>query len=538
MKNSIIKSYSVWLNEALNVHEATGSDPNAMYQAGDRAGLVTLAQQQDSAEVKAHPAYAAVMEWWKQGQGDLNLIKSIIKQGSARKTDKMRSLKSIYYWTGSGAAGKMTAYLSNFYKVTDSIERNGERLGLDQAKLAGLKEAVAKLKELQAQGFVLKNIQLLGAFIPSAFTDNKYTDQKIADIAAELDKPAPNERIIRLLKAWRVAYYSGSSDLEKDPKSSMTWLEAQRTNPQTVGTYWVASTQLNDEGKKALLDLFKQRADAYVARKQKAGTTIDFNKAVMAATDLYIGPKNEKITVKVDAEAPQAAPPPAVFSYPIDPKGDENSPNFKKGLSMFPDDGVTVKPEVLAEINATVKLAVDTIKTSGGTITAVSTWGYSSTSKVSTNYKSANGQTGNPALAQDRLASINKALADAIAANGITVAPTVDAARNVADPNRGPEWTQKDIVDPKWGKPGARTQEYQDTYSPWRFSIGFFSLTYTVPQKPETEVTAIAIPSGEWKGHISWADESITITLPRIAPMLPSNPKAPKKGGPLKCPTF
>ena len=538
MKNSIIKSYSVWLNEALNVHEATGSDPNAMYQAGDREGLVGLAQQQDSADVKAHPAYAAVMEWWKQGQGDLNLIKSIIKQGSSRKADKMRSLKSIYYWTGSGSASKMTAYLSNFYKVTDSIERNGERLGLDQAKLAGLKEAVAKLKELQAQGFVLKNIQLLGAFIPSAFTDNNYTDQKISDIAAELDKPAPNERIVKLLKTWRVAYYSGSTELEKDPKSSITWLEAQRTNPQTVGNFWSASTQLNDEGKKALLDVFKQKADAYVIRKQKAGTTLDLTKAIMAATDLYIGPKNEKITVKVDAETQQAAPPPAVFSYPIDPKGDENSPNFKKGLSMFPDDGITVKPEVLAEINATVKLAVDTIKAAGGTVTAVSTWGYSSTSKVSTNYKSANGQTGNPALAQDRLASINKALADAIAANGITVAPTVDAARNVADPNRGPEWTQKDIVDPKWGKPGARTQEYQDTYSPWRFSIGFFSLTYTIPQKPETEVTAIAIPSGEWKGHISWADESITITLPRIAPMLPGNPKAAKKGGPLKCPTF
>ena len=63
-------------------------------------------------------------------------------------------------------------------------------------------------------------------------------------------------------------------------------------------------------------------------------------------------------------------------------------------------------------------------------------------------------------------------------------------------------------------------------------------MTYTIPKKPETEVSATAIPSGEWKGHMSWADENITITIPRIAPMWSTNPKPAKKGGPLKCPTF
>ena len=537
MKNSIIKSYSTWLNEALRVHEAEGSDPSAMYQAGDRKGLVALAQTNDSAEIKAHPAYASVMEWWKNGSGNMGLIKSIIKQGSARKTDATRSLKSIYYWSGAGSSGKASTNLTDFYKVSDSIVRNGERLGLDQAKLTGLTAAVQKLKALQSTGFVPKTGMVLGAFIPGAFTDNKFDTLKISDIAAELDKPEPNAQLTRLLKTWRVAYYS-QAELGQDPKSSMDFLEKARLDPAQVNNYWAASTQLNDENKKALLDLFQQKADAYVARKQKAGVQIDMPKAILASTDLYIAPKNEKITVKIDTTVPQAAPPPLVFSYPVDPKGDENSADFKKGLSLFPDDGVTVKPEVVAEINAAVKQAIDAVKTAGGTITAASTWGYSSTSKVTSKYAAANGATGNPALAQDRLASINKALSEAIAANGVTVTPTINTAKNIADPNRGPDWTAKEMADPKFGKPGARTPEYEATYGPWRFSICFFSFTYEIPQKPETEVLATATPSGEWKGHISWADESISITIPPIRFKLPGMPSMPKPGGPLKCPTF
>jgi hypothetical protein len=537
MKNSIIKSYSDWLTESLGLHEAEGSDSTSMYQAGDRKGLVALAQTADSAQIKAHPAYAAVMEWWKNGSGNLGLIRSILKQGSARKTDTTRSLKSIYYWSGTGSSGQATANLTDFYKVSDSIVRNGQRLGLDQTKLTGLATAVRKLKELQPKGFVPKTVQVLGALIPGALVDNKFDTLKISDIAADLDKPKPNDQLVRVLKAWRVAYYS-TSELGKDPKSSIDWLEQMRTNPDQVNNYWAASTQINDENKKALLDLFQQKAEAYVARKQKAGVQLDMPKAIMAATDLYIAPQNEKITVKVDTTVPQAAPPPLVFSYPEDPKGDETSPNFKKGLSMFPDNGVAVKPEAIAEINAAVEQAVDAVKSAGGTITAISTWGYSSTSRVPSKYRSANGKTGNAGLAQDRLASINKALADAIAASGITVVPTVNTAKNREDPERGPVWTAKEMADPKFGKPGARTPEYEAIYSPWRYSMCFLSFTYEVPQKPETEVLATATPSGEWKGHISWADESISIKIPRIRFSLPSMPTMPAPGGPLKCPKF
>jgi hypothetical protein len=537
MKNSIIKSYSTWLNEALRVHEAEGSDPSAMYQAKDRKGLVALAQTNDSAEIKAHPAYASVMEWWKNGSGDMGLIKSIIKSGSARKTDTARSLKSIYYWSGAGSSDRASTYLSNFYKVSDSIVRNGERLGLDQAKLSGLSEVIQKLKELQAKGFVPNTKIVLGTFIPGALTDNKYTDQKISDIATELDKPAPNERILRLLKMWRVAYYS-REELGQDPKSSMDFLEKARLDPAQVNNYWAASTQLNDENKKALLDQFQKRADAYVARKQKAGVQIDMPKAILAATDLYIAPKNEKITVTVDTTVAQPAAAPIVFSYPADPKGNENSPEFQKGKNMFPDDGVTLTPTAITEMNAAVKEAVDAIKATGATIKSITTWGYASTSQVNSQYKSPNGKTGNAGLADDRLAAINKGLADALKAVGVTVVPTIDAAQNKPDPNRGPAWTTKEMNDPKFGKPGARTQEYEDNYASWRFSIGFISFICEIPQEPQRTVAATATPSGEWNNYIGWDDESISISLPPLKIRFPGIPKTPATGGRLKCPTF
>jgi hypothetical protein len=202
---------------------------------------------------------------------------------------------------------------------------------------------------------------------------------------------------------------------------------------------------------------------------------------------------------------------------------------------------VTIQPTAQAELAATVKSAVDAVKAAGGTITAVSTWGYASTSQVGTTYKSADKTSkkeNNVALANDRLASINSALAAALTENGITIAPTVDA-KNLAEPNRGPDWTDKDKTDAKWGKPGARTPEYQATYGPWRYAVAFFQLTYTITSTEPTPVKSTATPSGEWNSVITWSDESFQIELPRIQ-FGTALPKVPmyKGGSSTACPIF
>jgi hypothetical protein len=332
---------------------------------------------------------------------------------------------------------------------------------------------------------------------------------------------------------------NASKELMVDPLTSAKFLIAQRTNKATVSQYWIASMSLSDTEKKSMLDNFKAKAEAYAARKKDPNVT--FDKAILVATNLYIAPKNEKITVVAGTPAAPAAPVVQAFSYPESANGNAKSPAFQKGLQLFPDDGVTIQPTAQAELAATVKSAVDAVKAAGGTITAVSTWGYASTSQVGTTYKSADKTSkkeNNVALANDRLASINSALAAALTENGITIAPTVDA-KNLAEPNRGPDWTDKDKTDAKWGKPGARTPEYQATYGPWRYAVAFFQLTYTITSTEPTPVKSTATPSGEWNSVITWSDESFQIELPRIQ-FGTALPKVPmyKGGSSTACPIF
>ena len=536
MKHSIIKSYAVWLNESLAVQEAeTPGDPTTLFKKQDRAGLVALAQSKDSEQVKSHPAYAAVMEWWKQGQGDLNLIKSILKRPKAKKADRKHSLESIYSWASGGAKGTGDEKIAAFYAAADSIVRNSDKLvklGVDSAKIASLKDAVAKLKESSAK----EGMTLFAGFdklLPAALVDNKFsTDKGTVAVSSELDKPEPKPALVKVLlsKRWT-----------QDPKAGIDELEKIKIDPANVNKFWKASSTLDDAAKIELLNLFQQKATTYIAKQQKAGKTLTLTDAIKIASDLYIVPKGQMISITFDSEAetpPQ--PEPLHFSYPEDPNGNEASEEFKKGLSMFPDNGITVTPEALAGIQSTVKNAVDAVKAAGGEITAVKTWGYSSTSKVSTNYKSASG-TGNEALAKDRLASINKALADSIAAAGITITPTVDAESNLADPNRGPEWTDAQRTDTaKWGTPGARTKEYEDTYGKWRFASAFFTIEYKIVPKVEPfPVAGTPTPSGKWDGLINWQDEGFKFPPIRIPGGGKPKTKKPRtKRSKTACPVF
>lgn len=207
MKHSIIKSYAGWLNESLALQEAeTPGDPTTLFKKQDRAGLVALAQSKDSEQVKPHPAYAAVMEWWRQGQGDLNLIKSILKRPKAKKADRKHSLESIYSWASGGAKGTGDEKLAAFYAAADSIVRNSDKLvklGVDSAKIANLKYAFTKLKESSTKGMTI--FADFDKLLPAALVDNKFsTDKGTVAVSSELDKPVPKPALVKVIisKRW------------------------------------------------------------------------------------------------------------------------------------------------------------------------------------------------------------------------------------------------------------------------------------------------------------------------------------------------
>lgn len=535
MKTQIIKSYANWLNENLIIAEAEGVDVNALYKAGDRAKLIEAAMAVDSPEVKAHPAYAATMEWWKRGGADLNLFKSLVKRGSERKADQKNSLKSAYYWAGSGSNVNMGATLATFYKVADSIIANAAKLGVDTAKIEGLKAAVAGLKTDQQRGFLPKRREILGAILPLNLIDGTTSiDGKEVDVIAGITSATPNPRLVNMLKTWRIGYY-GSPELAKDPATSYQTLKTYQADPAKSNDFWQSGISLSSAQKIELLNTIQQKADAYVLKHKE----VDMPKAISIAADLYIAPKAEQITVTVEEAPTPETPKPITVSYPGAPKSDDDA-NSKKGQSLFPDNGVTVTPQANTELNEVVKAAVDTVKAAGGTITAVKTWGYAGTSKVGTNYTSATG-AGNPALATDRLTAINTTLAQALTANGVSVTPVIDATRNKANPNQGPDWTDADKANSaKYGTPGARTEEYNKTYGPYRFAIAFMELIFTVTPDKKTQPAATATPSGTWKVLMNWVGESISITFPplRVGGFHSAAPKVGSIGSRMKCPEF
>lgn len=518
----IIKDFSTWrLFEA-----AEPQDPAALYKAGNRAGLMALAQVNDSAALKAKPGYAAIIKWWTDGHGDLSFLKSFVKGGDEKRADAQQSLDSAYYWAGSGSNANLATLYNTFIKELDATVkakptvdawiRNQTLLNpANQAKYStawidGLADIKSKLDAEKAKGFIIKKDGMTRVF-PLGFSDNLMDNKELP------------ENVLRMLAQFK-------------PSETADAVIANKKS------YFIASISLSETDKLEILDSFAAKAKAW-ADKKPGSETIE--SAIAKATDLYIGPRN--LEIKVSKPAAPATPQPvtASFSYPENPNGDEKSDAFKKGLQMFPDDGTAIGATASAQLKASVNDAVSKIQAAGGAITGVKTFAWASTSRVPTKYGSAD-NTWNPEnnvrLANDRLAAINAALAAAISESGVKVAPTVDAENNTAFPNQGPDWgdTQRNDV-AKYGKPGARTQAYQDEYGKWRFASAFFVFTYTITPVNPKPVATQATPIGNWKALIYWEDESITIRIPKISfgSSYTSTPKpktAVRKG--LPCPTF
>ena len=266
---------------------------------------------------------------------------------------------------------------------------------------------------------------------------------------------------------------------------------------------WTASVKLDEAAKAKLLDAIKAKADEYASKKQDK-TAIEL---IGTASDLYVMPSSSRIE-----EVPPtiAVGPPKTGSYPADANGDAESEAFKLGKAFFPDDGVTLTQTAVDGINAAVKASVEAIRsTPDAKINKVTVWGYSSTSKVPTSYKSGSterSQDNNQALAEDRLKAINAALVEAFKNAGVEVEPTTDETKNKADANRGPEWGDAQRANKeKYGEPGKRTDAYEKEYGDYRYARAFYNIEYETSEKP----ISTYVPVGEWKAVVSWDSESI-----------------------------
>jgi len=486
VKNSPILNYKSWLVESARVLEAVSSDPMTLFNNKDASGLVAYAAANDSADVKAHEAYASVMDWWNRGKGKGG---PLLKAGGERKGDREQSLKSLYYWAGASTGGDIPKSINQFFAVADAIVAN-PNLGTSQ----DFKDAIASLKKEQQLGFVLRQFSDLQTIISTTLINDVNSPAKIKAIAAN-----STDLLLPTIKQ----SFNGNS------LATVNNLIAKKSDAKT----WTSSLKLDDSTKLALLTSFKDKAKAHADTKG-----IDLNEAIDQASDLYIAPKSEKLQVST---TPAGEPTnfTVTYSYPPDAEGNAESEEFKQGLQLFPDDGATIKEDAKAALNESVKKAVDAVKTANGEITGVRTWGFSGTSKVPTAYKSADEKystENNVTLADDRLSAINTALAEALTENGIIVTPTVSG--NTAEPNRGPEWGDDQRKDTeKYGTSKSRTATYEAEYGPYRYARAFFEITYKSTGRNSVVPQELVTPVGSWNALINWGGEAFKIKLPSIS---------------------
>lgn len=511
MTQRIIKDFSSW--KLFEADEAPGQpagqpDPIALYNAGDRKGLMALAEANDSPEIKAKPGYQAIINWWKQGHGDLSFWKSIVKDSDSVRADASLSLKSAFYWGGSSTNVRATERFVKTLKKIDTViaakakidawiqsKPETARARYSTAWIDALAAAKPRIEESKAKGLLINNkglAKLMPDMLAAGNADN---------IGGYIQKGS-NEYLAKL-----ASYKATPFDT----------LVAQSKD------YFEASISLSEADKLAMLDDFAAKAQKWANQRNKRKPNSEtLDSALAKATSLFIAPTNVNINVTKTTATATNTQQTQIFSYPDHPMGNENSEAFKKGLQMFPDDGIVIGQTAKTELTTAIKEVVAQIKEKGGEIIGIKTYAWASTSKVPTKYGSESG-TYNPEnnvkLVNDRLGAINAAIAAAVAEAGIAVKPTVDAAQNTALPNQGPDWGPAQRNDSaKYGVPGKRTELYEKEYGIWRFAMGFFELTYQIKTTPPIETKTVAAPSGKWKSHISWADESfrIEINIPSV----------------------
>ena len=598
MKNQIIKSYTTWLLESLSLNEAVDqANIQLLAQKQDLEGLYNLLITNDDEATKALPNYQAVMEWWKRGSADLNLWKKFIKTGKAANYDKLNSAKSMYFWMG-GSVGTnkniKASKLSNIESLITALNTTAAAISaIDPAdpvfgRTYQLSSAEQTQLTTQVNGW--KNIPAITTEISNFIKLVKGKGLDINDVASTLIMSDTSfysyksgtvtaggksisyadyfkyftDSLTNTGRWGKDSKVSGSTTFGKSftaltldkVKANIATLTSALGTQATIGQYFTAASTMTFDNKKKILDAINLKVQDKVTRANKKATKdgtepVTSADMIKLATTLLISPKGSAITVQ-----PSNTPTAPVVSTmngtfpPAD--GNWNSPGQKKSVNYFPDDSITIKPEMQTELNTAVKQAVDLITTQGGKITAVKVWGTSSTSVVPSSYdtatKAPNPTSGSSAeknvpLAKDRLASIKAALTSAFTTAGVDTAIIKnDDTQDIVLPNTGDpavKWNtttwKNRATDPKV------LADYEAKFGKYRYAFSHFEIAFTKTATETQTTEPITTTSSDWDTRISWADESFEFTFPSIGTSLfsyrPSGaPK--KKWGSTECPRF
>lgn len=470
------------------ISEQENKTVDQMKKDGDIGGMIKLAKTSDSENVKSNPTYSPVMDWWAKKNDDF---------------DKQKSIESLFIWLGGRYSGSEQSS-----KKFNSVIQNLEILVNNPTNVLSVKNNLNDeqkntiINDLKAGLQLLKNKQSEGVFIMSPYElvklfggENTILNYDPKEFTSVLKEKTPNRSVLIPITS-KVA--NGAFN------TKVAQLISKENEPgQKI---WSKGMPMDDESKIQILNTIEQKANE-AGKKQKRSAA----EMIQLATSLYITRK--KSTSKVTQTGSEIKTLSGSYpAYTLEPKSEE----FKKGLNFFIENGVKISPETTQAINTQVKDAIDAIRGADPiTITNISIWGYSSTSKVPTAYPNIGGERtkeNNVQLAKDRLNSILTELKTAFKNQGIEVEPKINTEKNVENPNAGPEWgdnEKKDII--RWGTPEKRTQEYEEVYGVFRYARAFFEISYSSTSKPTSESKEV----GRYNVIISWTPED-TLKRERI----------------------
>ena len=404
----------------------------------------------DSEQVKQHLIYEAFKKKWMSGVGDMS---------------------GFGVWAGSDGGQS-----ANSRSVTASKE-GPKRLKALQDRLKELNkpdvaEAVEEIINW-VNGLITKNIILQR--LPDVGNPYGFFSKIMSRYYFSTTSKLPTAENYDI---W--ARNHGVNEIEK------VSIDIAKVKVETAAKMFVAMT---DADKIEALNFWQLEAQKIVEsnKKRKGIRNKDFSKidtldqAIDLATTLKVRSGGGAIE-KGNDTITKIVPITTQLTWP-DINNPESLPDMQ---TMFIDNGYKLTDAVKPKIEAFIKAGIEAARKDGGTITEIKYGGMSMTSKVPTTFggvddegneiKLKSGQQNNIKLAEARANSIASYLKSMLEGLGL---PDVEliAIDNRIQANQGPDWTDADRRNPKFGTPGNRTAEYNAKYGPYRKNSGFVEIT-------------------------------------------------------------
>jgi len=474
--------------------------------------MVVTANSQDLEEVKSHPVYSQVMDWFKRPgptKGRMDM-------------DKEKAVKSMQYWNGDLTAktGNISSQVESALELlTDSKNVESLKKGLQKASgtstsLTYETDLIVSIASQLKEEF--QKLHKSGKIIagPSENTGANYM--------LFVDASQNRENYLGLIPfslSDDQKFYKGKDLSSTQSKQMDKWYK--KVKAEGIDTFLKIltdkkyhkskATKLDDSTKIKLLDNIQSRANRN-------------KKNIEDALSLYFTPIGVKdiptSTKTITSGEPIVSTQKSSFAFPYK-KGNEEMAKtyFKDDLATF-SDGMAGK--MVEAINEVVK----TLKSQGAEITKFTYTIIASTSNVPSQYGGGGKLTGqwstenNKTLVNDRKTVLEAEIKKAVSDNGLAAVTTAVAPMLI--PNNTLEGTAdwakvkdkyKLKVDPNGTKRRVdstgkdTTAEYEAIFGPARHSGATFEIEYqtstVTPTEDETE-TFEKTTVGDWKVYIRW----------------------------------